>query len=71
MQANGAAITAIRERSGVSKTDLAREAGIDRTQLHRIETGERNGTDKQITAIAIALKVPTIAIINAIVERVA
>lgn len=65
MQANGAAIAAIRERTGYSKSDLARLAGMDRTHLHRIENGERNGTDKQILAIALALKVPTVAIINA------
>jgi transcriptional regulator with XRE-family HTH domain len=64
MQANGDAIAAIRERTGISKTDLARLAGLDRTHLHRIESGERNGTDKQIVAIALALKVPTTAVIR-------
>lgn len=67
VKANGDAIRAIRERSGIIKTDLAREAGIDRTHLHRIETGERNGTPAQIRAIAEALKVPVTAIIHAAV----
>lgn len=64
MKANGAAIKVIRERSGVIKSDLARSAGLDRTQLHRIETGERNGTPAQLLAIAAALKVPVVAIIH-------
>ncbi len=63
MKANGQAIQAIRERSGLTKTQLADAAGIDRTHLHRIETGERNGTPAQITAVAGALKVPLTAII--------
>jgi transcriptional regulator with XRE-family HTH domain len=63
MRANGAAITAIRERSGLTKTDLATAAVIDRTHLHRIEIGERNGTEAQLLAIARALKVPVTAII--------
>jgi transcriptional regulator with XRE-family HTH domain len=64
MQANGETIKAIRERTGLSKTDLATAAGMDRTHLHRIETGERKGTDAQIVAIAKALMVPTTAIIR-------
>ena len=65
MRANGASIQAIRERSGLTKAELARSAELDRTHLHRIETGERNGTPRQITAIAQALKVPVMAIIHA------
>lgn len=64
MKSNGAAIAAIRGRSGLSKSELATAAGIDRTHLHRIESGERNGTPRQITAIAEALRVPIVAIIN-------
>jgi transcriptional regulator with XRE-family HTH domain len=63
MQANGDAIKVIRERTRLSKTELATAAGIDRTHLHRIETGERNGTERQIGAIADALKCPVTAII--------
>jgi len=64
MQANGDAIKYLRERTRLSKTELATAAGIDRTHLHRIESGERNGTERQIGAIADALKVPVTAIIN-------
>lgn len=64
MRTNGAAIAAIRERSGLTKTQLATAAGIDRTHLHRIETGERNGTPSQAKAIATALAVPLLAVIS-------
>lgn len=64
MNANGTAIQAIRERSGLTKSQLAAATGIDRTHLHRMETGERNGTPAQILAIAKALAVPTTAILN-------
>ena len=64
VKANGDAIKTIRERTRLTKTELADAAGIDRTQLHRIESGERNGTDKQIGAIADALKCPVTAIIQ-------
>lgn len=64
MTSNGAAIKAIRERTGLTCSQLARTAGIDRTHLHRIESGERRGTPAQIAAIAAALAVPTTAIIG-------
>jgi len=65
VQANGHAIRAIRERTGLSITDLAAAARIDRTNLSRIESGQRVGTDRQLVDIASALKVPLTAIINA------
>ena len=64
MTSNGAAIRAIRERSGLTCSELARAAQIDRTHLHRIESGERRGTHAQVVRIAEALKVPLLAIIN-------
>lgn len=71
MQSNGEAIKAIRERSGMSKSDLARLAEVERTQVIRIENGVRNGTEEQLRRIAVALKVPTTAIIHAPREAVA
>lgn len=58
MKGNGAAIRALRERTGLTKTQLAKATNMDRTYLHRIESGERNGTPAQLVAIASALKVP-------------
>jgi transcriptional regulator with XRE-family HTH domain len=62
MRTNGEAITALRERTGLTKTQLAKAAGIDRTHLHRIETGERQGTPSQVRSIAETLQVPITAI---------
>ena len=58
MRANGPAIRALRERTGLTKTQLATATGIDRTHLHRIENGERKGTPTQLVAIARVLDVP-------------
>jgi transcriptional regulator with XRE-family HTH domain len=64
MKSNGAAIAAIREGRGLSKSDLARLAAIDLSHLSRIESGQRNGTDTQIIGIARVLLVPVTAIIS-------
>lgn len=58
MRGNGPAIRALRERTGLTKTQLATATGIDRTHLHRIENGERRGTPEQLVAIARVLEVP-------------
>lgn len=65
VQANGPAIKAIRERTGLSLTELSRATEIDLTTLSRIEKGNRPGTEAQLVAVAKALKVPTTAVINA------
>lgn len=62
MRGNGGAIKALRERTGLTKTQLADATGIDRTHLHRIEIGERKGTPAQLVAIAQALRVPLTAV---------
>jgi transcriptional regulator with XRE-family HTH domain len=62
MHANGAALRVIRERTGLTISSLARAAGIDRTALTRIESGERRGTPAQLAALAAALAVPITAI---------
>jgi transcriptional regulator with XRE-family HTH domain len=62
VKSNGEAIRAIRERTGMSVTELHRAANVDRTVLTRIEKGERNGTPAQLVAIAKALDVPITAI---------
>lgn len=71
MRGNGAAITALRERTGLTKTQLAKQTGIDRTHLHRIETGERKGTPAQLVEIARALKVPITVVAEMTEEAVA
>lgn len=57
LRPNGAAIRVIRERTGISLTALAADAGIDKGQLSRIERGERGG------------KAPSAATLKAIADR--
>ena len=64
MKLNRDALTVIRERSGLSKTDLADRVGIDRTLVHRLENGERNGTPVVIRKLADALNCPLMALIS-------
>lgn len=63
MKLNREALIALRERSGMSKSDLGRASGIDRTLVHRVENGERHATDDVIVKLAAGLKVPVTAII--------
>jgi transcriptional regulator with XRE-family HTH domain len=64
MKANGAAIRAIRERSGISQAEVANRCGVDRSVINRIEAGTKPGRPELIGAIAVALKVPVTAIIH-------
>lgn len=61
---NTEALIALRERSGMSKSELGRAAGIDRTLVHRIENGERHATDDVIVKLAAGLKVSVPAILS-------
>lgn len=64
MKLNRQALTVVRERSGLSKTALATAAGVDRTLIHRLETGERNATVSVIRKLADALDCPLMALIG-------
>ena len=64
MQLNREALTAIRERSGMNRSQLAAASGVDRTLVHRIETGERKASADVIRKLAIGLKVPVTALIG-------
>jgi len=61
---NKEALTVIRERSGLSKTELADRAGIDRTLVHRLENGERNCTPTVMRKLADALACPLFALMG-------
>lgn len=63
-QANGIAIQALREAKHFTGSQLAREAGITRQHLGRIERGECGASDSTIQSIADALGVPIGAISN-------
>lgn len=64
MKLNREALTVIRERSGMSKTELADRAGIDRTLVHRLENGERNCTPAVMKKLADALACSTVALMG-------
>ena len=64
MNLNRAALTVIRERSGLSVSALAEKAGVDRTLIHRFENGERNASPAIIKKLAEALQCPLIALIG-------
>jgi transcriptional regulator with XRE-family HTH domain len=61
---NKEALTVIRERTGLSKTELAERAGIDRTLVHRLENGERNCTPTVMRKLATALDCPLFALMG-------
>lgn len=50
-------ITVFRDLRGMSKAGLARAAGVDRVQLHNIETGTRRGSVDTLAKLADALGV--------------
>ncbi|WP_223885578.1 helix-turn-helix domain-containing protein [Nocardia colli] len=58
----GATIRALRERSGVSRRDLARQIGISASHLANIERGLRACTRPNAHKVAEALNVDPIAI---------
>lgn len=62
MKLNPEALRVIRERSGMSKAELATRAGIDRTLVTRLENGERTGTPAVIAKLASALACSQLAI---------
>ena len=61
-QANGAAIKAIRERSGITQTRIADACGISKSMLAHIEAGRRRAPRDTIHIIADQLGVPVDAI---------
>lgn len=63
MVINPAALRVIRERSGMSVTRLAQEAGIKQSHLSNIEAGRRKASPELVVALARALKVELPAIL--------
>lgn len=71
MNLNRDALVTIRERSGLSKSELARRAGVDRTLVHRLENGERPATPAVMRKLATALDCPLMALIGPSAEAAA
>ncbi len=63
MRLNPTALQVIRERSGLSVTDAATDAGISVAHLINVEAGRRNVSPSTAAAIAKTLKVPLAAIL--------
>lgn len=65
---NREALTAIREKDGQSKAQLARAAGISRQNLYEIEKGDRGASAVVRKRLAMALNVPVSAIEAQLIE---
>lgn len=63
MDINPSALRAIRERTGLSVTGLASQAGIKQSHLSNIEAGRRRASNETVVALAQALKVDLAAIL--------
>lgn len=63
MQLNRHALRAIRERSGLSLTELARAAGISQPHLSNLEHGHRQASPATVRRLADALRVPMPALL--------
>lgn len=63
MDLNPAALRAIRERSGLSVTALAKLAGIKQAHLSNIEAGRRRASAEVALKLAQALKIDLLAIV--------
>lgn len=63
MKVNGHALRAIRERSGMSVSELARQAGTSQPHLSNIEGGRRSASPALLLQLAEVLKVPVLALL--------
>jgi transcriptional regulator with XRE-family HTH domain len=68
---NRHALRIIRERSGLSISVLASQAGISQPHLSNIESGRRQASPAVARRLAAALKVPVVALVAAPVEAAA
>lgn len=59
---NAEALRVIRERTGMTKSEMAKRAEIDPSLVTRLENGERPGTPNVIARLARALDVSQLAI---------
>lgn len=64
MVINGPALAAIRDRSGLTQSELARQTGVSQGRISELESGRRNVRPGTAKAIAEALAVPVVAILD-------
>lgn len=60
----------IRERSGITQTELAKELGTDQTFISKIETGERRVDIIELKSICEALGVDLQDFINQLIKKI-
>jgi len=60
---NGQALKAIRERSGLSQSELARATGLSQGRISELESESPNIRPSTSKALADALKVPVVALL--------
>lgn len=68
MQINGSALAAIRERTGLTQSDLARGTGVSQGRISEIESDSPSVRPATAKALAEALAVPVVAILAAPTE---
>ena len=64
MKVNRHALRVIRERSGLSVSELARQAGTSQPHLSNIERGRRSASPALVRQLAEVLKVPILALLG-------
>lgn len=62
MVLNGSALQAIRERTGLTQTELATLTGVSQGRISELEAGQLNVRPGTIKALAEALDVPLAAL---------
>ncbi len=63
MVLNGQALQAIRERSGLTQTELAAQTGVSQGRISELEAGNLRVRPNTVKALADALRVPTTALL--------
>lgn len=62
MRINRYALTEIRQRSGLSKSQLASRAGKATSTISDLESGRRDASEELLSSLAIALACPVVAL---------
>ena len=62
---NGAALKVIRERSGLTQTDLAKQTGVSQGRISELESGRHPVKPQTMSALTTALAVPLAALLSA------
>ncbi len=60
---NGPALRAIRERSGLTQSELSRVSGVSQGRISSMESGSPNVRPGMVQTLAEALRVPTVALL--------